>query len=110
MIGQYKYSMYHHVYIKDGEIHTIRYKRMVDDMYDEYPQDYYLDDANKDSLSAHHIYMQGNHTFVDYIKLHVQYCDYEFMRLIFKRVDEYYIDGSFTDYEFVDGLYHGVTL
>ena len=53
MIGQYKYSMYHHVYIKDGEIHTIRYKRMV---------------------------------------------------------DEYYIDGSFTDYEFMDGLYHGVTL
>lgn len=81
---------YHHVYIKDGKIHTFRY------------------DESLDPKSMGLLKIYDNADYVDYVDMYLQYCDFEFIQLISCRVDLYRISGEFNDYVFDHFGYNGV--
>lgn len=73
--------MFHHVYIKDGNIHTVRYDKTFD----------------PNSKIVMKIY--DNADYVDYVDMYLQHCDFEFVNLVSHRVDSYRLSGEFNDYE-----------
>lgn len=75
---------YQYTFIEDGIIYTKVREFKYDDIDDVY-----------ELLSAFDIKVFHNAAYVDHLMLCLNYCDYEFVKLLFERVDSYRIDGCF---------------
>lgn len=93
-------NMVQHTYIKDGSIEVVRYILNYDCEHN-YELHELLGSVNKYNTYG------LNERHVDYMHLFLQHCDYEYMKLLWDRVDSYLIDGEFNDYNFTNGVYKG---